>query len=141
MAMHPSLWGKLDLQNCQQASSRLSTLSDHYKGALKVCMWLTTCHCLSLHACCALQEVNLEFAVDVTDHDLQQLRGNKLEILNLNACQRSAALSTSVDKHVCEPCVAVLQQVLPDHCISVTFMIKAKYILNAKLQCQQAVGA
>ena len=102
---------------------------------------MTTCQCLTLHACWTLQEVNLEFAVDVTDHDLQQLRGNKLETLNLNACQRSAALCTSVDKHVCEPCVAVLQQVLPAHCISVTFMIKAKYDLDAKLQCQQAVRA
>ena len=41
-------------------------------------------------ASCTLQDVNLEFAVDVTDEDLQKLRGNKLENLNLNACQRSA---------------------------------------------------
>lgn len=42
------------------------------------------------HASCTLQDVNLEFAVDVTDQDLQKLRGYKLESLNLNACQRSA---------------------------------------------------
>ena len=32
--------------------------------------------------------VNLEFAVDVTDKDLQSLHGNSVESLNLNACQR-----------------------------------------------------
>ncbi len=34
------------------------------------------------------QVVNLEFAVDVTDKDLQRLHGNSIESLNLNACQR-----------------------------------------------------
>ena len=37
-----------------------------------------------------MQIVNLEFAVDVTDKDLQRLHGNSLEDLNLNACQRCA---------------------------------------------------
>ena len=35
-----------------------------------------------------VQLVNLEFAVDVTDKDLQKLHGNSIENLNLNACQR-----------------------------------------------------
>lgn len=68
VSKHPSLWSTLDLHNCQHASQALSKLPYQYKGPLKI--------------------VNLEFAVDVTDKDLQRLHGNSVEDLNLNACQR-----------------------------------------------------
>ena len=91
---YPSLWSSLDMHNCQQASLVLAKLPPHYTGRLKARAYESSLPCAGPFknttklAVPSMQNVNLEFAVDVTDKDLRCLHGNSLEIINLNACQR-----------------------------------------------------
>ena len=75
-AGQPELWRSLDLSGRQDAAPLL----------------LQTAKSPQLQA--HLKEVNLEFAAGIEDTHLACLRPFSLEALNLNGCQRCAALST-----------------------------------------------
>jgi hypothetical protein len=70
MMQHPSLWRSLDLSGCQHAATALVKVplipqfEEH------------------------LTDVNLEFAVGVTDEHVRMLSRFDLRNINLNACQK-----------------------------------------------------